>query len=119
MPFFLETASACLQAIEDRATVADHAKLKSAIAEVDNVLGEQTELMAKTESIMKNIFRDLNQTLEYRIPTMGLEEDQEQTLINIIDEKLSEAATAGNISKRTDAAFERIRATLKALSAGL
>ncbi len=115
LPFFLDATNACMGSIEDGKTIADHDQLKQAIATVNKFIDEEKNIIKESQDILGGILHDLNRTIEYELPILGLEDDQEKFLVTLIEGKIAEATSAANISNHSDKLFKKISDTLKAL----
>lgn len=63
-----------------------------------------------------NTMQDMLNELDYRLPSMGLEEDQESYLIGRVDAAVSEAATINNNGEELNHAFQSISVLLDHLA---
>ncbi len=115
IPFLLESANARLQSISDSKTLADHEKMKIAVSEVNKLLAEQKDTIAKGQDLFAEILNDMIKVLEEKIPFMGLDDEQEQFLMALIESKVGEAGDAADTSQKTNETFQKITETLNGL----
>ena len=115
LPFFLEATNACMESIEDRKTISDNDRLKSAVIQINGAMDEEKSLIKESQSILRTILEDLNRTVEDVLPTLGLEDDQEKFLIQLIENKILEASVAADISNKSDELFNQVADQLSAL----
>ena len=115
IPFLLDSSNARLKSIDDSKTLADHVRLKAIISEVHNLLNHEKTYILEGQSASHDMLDDMVRTLEARIPFMGLDDDQENCLINIIEDKIEAAEKASDIKVRTEEIFSKIMTMLNSL----
>ena len=116
LPFFLDATNACMESIEDRKTISDNDQLKSVVLQINSAMDDERSLIKESQSILKTILDDLNCTVEDVLPTLGLEDDQEKFLINLIEEKILKASVAADISNKSDELFDHVSQLLSEVS---
>ncbi len=117
LPFFLDATNACMESIEDRKTISDNDQLKSSIIQINTAMDDERSLIKESQTILKTILEDLHRTVECVLPTLGLENDQEKFLIQLIEGKILEASVAADISNKSDELFDQVGHLLSVLNA--
>ena len=115
IPFLLDSSNARLKSIDDSKTLADHARLKTVISEVHDLLNHEKAYILEGQTASHDMLDDMVRALEARIPFMGLDDDQENCLINIIEDKIEAAAKASDIKVRSEEIFSKIMTMLNSL----
>ena len=75
---------------------------------VESTLRGMSDHLKREQQVVTDIMRRLLEDLEKRMPTMGLEDDQERFLVQRIDRAVEEATTVVNEGAKMGGAFETV-----------
>lgn len=93
-----------------------HDDLEEAITMVQEKFNNMIALLDKNRQDNERVFRALQEMFEERIPTMGLDEDQELFIYRNVDKAIQSSVSREESVKEIKTAFHDIEEDLKLLS---
>lgn len=117
LPSMLGAADAKVKALDTRDILIKQTQdVGSAFMKVRETLQELENATAANQEGTIKIMRDMLHELDFKIPGMGLDEDQEEYLLNRIDQSVEKASAVMNQSEMLRSAFHSISALLAHLA---
>ncbi|MDH5516966.1 MAG: response regulator [Gammaproteobacteria bacterium] len=108
-PAMLSTADSKINQLETLKTINNHSdQLSQSFKTVTTALNKIKTSIEESQRTGINILRDMLNELDNELPRMGLEDDQEQYLINTIDTAITESEQATAVSKQLSDYFSLI-----------
>ena len=104
------TAIMTKQALQKR-----QAQLGEAVSRIEAQFRELISAVNQTRSDNEKVFRALQEELEERIPTMGLDDDQEAFIYQKVDDTIQRSVAREESVENLQAAFSRIEQDLAKL----
>ncbi|TLX52103.1 two-component system response regulator [Pseudoalteromonas ruthenica] len=104
------TAIMTKQALQKR-----QAQLEEAVSRIEAQFRELISAVNQTRSDNEKVFRALQEELEERIPTMGLDDDQEAFIYQKVDDTIQRSVAREESVENLQAAFSRIEQDLAKL----
>ncbi|CAM3842873.1 response regulator [Pseudoalteromonas sp. CO348] len=99
-----------------RKLVQQHEDLEEAIKMVQGKFNSMVSLLDKNRQENEKVFRSLQELFEERIPTMGLDEDQEMFIYQNVDKAIQSSVAREESVREVKTAFHDIEEDLKLLS---
>lgn len=117
LPTMLGATNAKVQSLEtEQALYAQSVQLSSSFSAVRSTLTEVGSSLEKNQADVVDLLQSMLADLEYRIPRMGLEDDQESYIVNKVDSTISAAQVIIDRSANTSHAFKSVSRLLQHLA---
>ena len=117
LPTMLGATDAKVKSMEtEQALYAQSLQLSSSFTAVRSTLSEVGASLEKNQSDVVDLLQSMLADLEYRIPRMGLEDDQESYIVNKIDTTITAAQVIIDRSANTSHAFKSVSRLLQHLA---
>ncbi|MFL0797527.1 MAG: response regulator [Cellvibrionaceae bacterium] len=94
IPIMLSTIDSRVESLEDHHAVVKKKQLEEALVKLSNILEHGASLLEANNEACENTLRTMLQNFELKLPSMGLEEDQEALLVSMLDEGVNTAINA-------------------------
>ena len=116
-PAMLGAADSKTKALDiEQALIKQTQDISLSFKQVGDTLEGLSDAFVQNQEKTMNIMRKMLQELDFKIPAMGLDEDQEQYLVNRIDQGIIEAEVVMDQSESLNAAFHHISNLLAVLA---
>ena len=116
-PAMLGAADSKTKALDiEQALIKQTEDIGSSFQQVKDTLGDLSSAFQKNQEMTMSIMREMLQELDFNIPTMGLDEDQEHYLVERIDSGIVEAEKVMDQSENLNAALFHISNLLVCLA---
>ncbi len=94
IPIMLSTVNSRVESLEDHQAVVQKKQLEDALSKLSSTLENSASLLKDNNEACENTLRTMLQNFELKLPSMGLEEDQEALLVSMLDEGINAAISA-------------------------
>ena len=116
MPSMLGAADAKIQSLNARAAIATQAnELVGSFNEIKSTLVNLAASLRDNQQKGANILRDMLNELDFYLPGMGLEDDQEQLIVNLIDRSTHKALDVTDATDSISDSFTHVVNNLESL----
>ena len=117
LPTMLGATNAKVKSLEtEQALYSQSLQLSSSFTAVRATLTEVGASLEKNQVDVVNLLKSMLTELEYKIPRMGLEDDQESYIVNRIDTTIADAQVIIDSSANTSHAFKSVSRLLQHLA---
>jgi len=116
-PAMLGAADSKIKALDiEQALIKQTEDIASSFQQIKDTLGDLSGAFQKNQNMTMDIMREMLQELDFELPGMGLDEDQEQYLVDRVDRGIVEAEELMDQSENLNAALFHISNLLVCLA---
>lgn len=113
--FLMEAFDARLEAIYNLGALMDAKQWRESIGEITRLLAKSSEKLEDSVTQSSSVVTSMIGDLEYLLPGMGLEEDQEKCILDIVDNASQKFRDSLETSEQTRDVFHKVVEKLKAM----